>query len=201
MAASIVVTYDGRGVATMLSAATLLASPDRLGRALHDGVRAAGDKTRTVVRKTLRQQMGTKRYGAVVAATRSFIPGPMTYVIEGRGKGLPIFEFPVRGSRAKRRTWREQPRDAAGRFGPLPPSDIGFVTARPWRVARNFKRSFVAQDGTYKARLPGSQRTRKLFGPSVAKEIVKDAARAAFETTATREMDVQIAKRLARLVP
>ena len=201
MAASIVVTYDGRGVASMLFAATLLASPDRLGRALHEGVRAAGDKTRTVVRKSLHQQMGTKRYGAIVAATRSFIPGPMTYVIEGSGKGLPIIEFPVRGSRAKGRTWRDQPRDGAGRFGPLPPSDIGFVTARPWRVAHTFKRSFVAADGTYKARLPGSTRKRKLFGPSVAKEIVKGATRAAFETTAPREMDLQIGKRLSRILP
>ncbi|TPQ51970.1 hypothetical protein C2U72_05570 [Prosthecomicrobium hirschii] len=201
MAGSIVVSYDGRGVASMLTAATLLASRDRLGRALHEGVRAAGDKTRTVVRKTLHQQMGTKRYGTVVAATRSFIPGQMTYVIEGRGKGLPIIEFPVRGSRAKRRTWREQPRDAAGRFGLLPPTDIGFVTAQPWRVAHTFKRSFVAADGTYKARLPGSTRKRKLFGPSVAKEIVKGATRAAFEATAPREMDVQIGKRLARILP
>ena len=201
MAGSIVVTYDGRGVASILTAATLLASPDRLGRALHEGVRAAGDKTRTVVRKALHQQMGTKRYGTIVAATRSFIPGPMTYVIEGRGSGLPIVEFPVRGSRAKSRTWKDQRRDAAGRFGLLPPSDIGFVTARPWRVAHSFKRSFVAADGTYKARLPGSQRARKLFGPSVAKEIARDATRAAFEATAAREMDRQLAKRLARLVP
>ena len=201
MSGTIVVTYDGRGVASMLSAATLLASPDRLGRALHEGVRAAGDKTRTVVRKALHQQMGTKRYGTIVAATRSFIPAPMTYVIEGSGKGLPIIEFPVHGSRAKGRTWRDQPRDGAGRFGPLPPFDIGFVTARPWRVAHNFKRSFVAADGTYKARLPGSQRARKLFGPSVAKEIARDATRAAFEATAAREMDRQLAKRLARLVP
>ena len=201
MAASIAVTYDGRGVASMLSAATLLAAPGRLERALHDGVRAAGDKTRTVVRKSLHQQMGTKRYGTIVAATRSFIPGLMTYVIEGRGKGLPIIEFPVRGGRAKGRTWHDQPRDPAGQFGPLPPSDIGFVTARPWRVAHNFKRSFVAADGTYKARLPGSTRTRKLYGPSVAKEIVKDATLAAFETTAPREMEVQIVRRLARIVP
>ena len=201
MAGTLVVTYDGRGVASMLSAATLLASPDRLGRALHDGVRAAGDKTRTAVRKTLHEQMGTKRYGKIVAATRSFIPGPMTYVIEGRGKGLPIIEFPVRGRSAKGRTWRDQPRDAAGRFGPLPLSDVGFVTARPWRVAHTFKRSFVAADGTYKARLPGSTQTRSLFGPSAAKEIVKDATRAAFEATAPLEMEAQLAKRLGRLVP
>ena len=201
MAGTIVVTYDGRGVASMLSSAMLLASPGRLERALHEGVRSAGDKSRTVVRKSLHQQMGTKRYGTIVAATRSFIPAPMTYVIEGSGKGLPIIEFPVRRSRAKGRTWRNQPRDGAGRFGPLPPSDIGFVTARPWRVEHNFKRSFVAADGTFKARLPGSTRKRKLFGPSVAKEIVKDATRAAFETTASREMDLQIGKRLARILP
>ncbi|MBT9291836.1 hypothetical protein [Prosthecodimorpha staleyi] len=201
MSGTIVVTYDGRGIASMLSAAMLLAAPGRLERALHEGVRAAGDKTRTVVRKSLHQQMGTKRYGTVVAATRSFIPGPMTYVIEGSGKGLPIVEFPVRGSRTKGRTWRQQPRDGAGRFGPLPPSDIGFVTARSWRVAHNFKRSFVAADGTYKARLPSSPRTRKLFGPSVAKEIVKGATCTAFEATALREMEANLAKRLARIVP
>ena len=201
MAGSIVVTYDGRGVASILTAATLLASPDRLGRALHEGVRAAGDKTRTVVRKALHQQMGTKPYGTIVATTRSFIPDPMTYVIEGHGSGLPIIQFPVRGSKTKGRTWRDQPRDAAGRFGLLPPTDIGFVTARPWRVAHNFKRSFVAADGTFKARLPGSTRTRKLFGPSVAKEIVKGATLAAFEATAPREMDLQIGKRLTRIVP
>jgi len=201
MSGTIVVTYDGRGVASMLSAAMLLASPDRLGRVLHEGVRAAGDKTRTVVRKSLHQQMGTKRYGTIVTATRSFIPGPMTYVIEGSGKGLPIVEFPVRGSRAKGRTWRDQPRDGAGRFGPLPPTHIGFVTATPWRVAHNFKRSFVAADGTFKARLPSSARTRKLFGPSVAKELVKGATRTAFEATAMREMEAQIATRLARVAP
>lgn len=210
MAASIqiVARYDGSGLLTMMRSAQTLASPARYERALHEGVRAAGDKVRTIVRRSLHQQMGTKRYGDIVKATRSYIPGRMQYAIDGNGKGLPIASFPVR---AKKRAslrwspsehWRVQRRGKDGRFGAIKAGDEAGVTAKPWRVAHTFKRSFVDGAGIFRAMLPGKTkgRGRQLFGPSPAKEIVRGATAQAFERDGQRELQIQVGKRLARIL-
>lgn len=200
----ITVTYDGQGLYRMLRAAETLASPARMERLLRDGMLGAGRATLTQVRSALHAQMGTKRKTLIFRDTRGFVKAGwaegLAYTIEGRGKGLPINEFRVSGSRQKGRTWRDQPRNALGRFGPLPPSDKGFVTGYPWNVAHNFKRSFVAADGKFKARLPGGG-VRLLYGPAVAKEIVQGATLARFMSESTVQMHRHIGRRLQRLLP
>lgn len=206
-AVRIVARYDGSGLLTMMRSAQTLASPARYERALHEGVRAAGDKVRTVVRKALHKQMGAKRYAAIVKATRSYIPGRMQYAIDGSGKGLPIKEFPVRARKVDPRrlhsklVWMVQKRDKRGRFKPLKPLGDN-VTANVWGVVHRFKRSYEGRDGVFRAILPDHPRGkgRRLFGPSPAKEIIKAETAAAFNRDGPRELDTQIGRRLARIL-
>lgn len=208
----LIAAYDPSGVRKMMGAVERLSNVDKIERALHEGVRAAGDKVRTQVRRALHRQMGTKKYGTIVKATRSYVPGRMAYAIEGSGKGLPIEEFPVSASDDIRLRWRWSPkwhwrlqsRQANGRFGAIDASSTGKagVVAQPWRVTHPFKRSFVDMQGVYRAALPGKRgRGRKLYGPAAWKEIVRGETVATFQRIAPREMEAQIGKRLARLVP
>jgi hypothetical protein len=206
-AIQIVARYDGSGLLTMMRSAETLASPARYERALHEGARAAGDKVRTVVRKALQRQTGVKRYAVIVKATRSYIPGRMQYAIDGSGKGLPITDFPVRARKVDPRRfhpkliWQIQKRDKMGRFKGLKPLGDN-VSANVWGVAHRFKRSYEGRDGIFRAILPEHPRGkgRRLFGPSPAKEIVKAETAAAFNRDGPRELDLQIWRRLARIL-
>ena len=144
-------------------------------RALKEGLGEGGDKVRTKVRKALRAQTNVKKAESVNSRTSSVRAG-LEYIIKGTGKGIPIEEFPV--------------------------SAPGHVTASPWGVARVFKRSFVRPDtGAYSARLSSKRfPVRKLFGPSIAKEIVKDQSLAAFEAGVRSDVIPIIEKRLARIL-
>lgn len=186
-----------------------LAGP-RVHKVLREGLREGGDKVRTKVRRALKEQMGVKRYGVVVKHVVGVLghSGALTYVIRGDGKGLPIEEFPVRAKAgpgairwSAREHWKLQPRESLGRFGKIqdvPPE----VTASPWGIARTFKRSFVGRGG-YRAAIPGDKggwMMRKLFGPSVAKEIVKDRSARAFEMAVRTDVLPAVEKRLGRLL-
>jgi hypothetical protein len=183
-----------------------LAEP-RVRQILSEGLGEGGDKVRTQVRRALKAQTGVKRYGAVVERVTSFNSG-LTYVICGSGKEMPIEEFPVRAKAGQgavrwssREHWKLQVRESFGKFGKIqdvPPE----VTASPWGVARTFKRSFVGRKG-FRAAIPGGKRgwlARKLFGPSVAKEIVKGQSASAFEVSVRTDVLPAIEKRLARLM-
>lgn len=169
------VRYDDRGVLRMKIGCRRLYGP-RKHQVIRETLMAAGGKTRTRVRRALRQQMGTKRIGVINRNTRSYLSdGGRAYVIEGRGKGLPIEEF--KGLRVLRRG----------------------VRAAPWNVARVFKRSFA--NGGFRARLTRRRfPVRRLYGPSIAKEIVKDDALDAFLETGPREVAMILPKKLARLI-
>jgi len=205
--AKLVTTYTPGDVNRMMSAAVTMASPGRLERLLKSAIQNAGRTTLTQVRNALHGQMGTKRKTLIFRDTRGFVAAGwaqgIAYTIEGRGKGLPITEFRAQGAKgadAKGRTWRQQSRDAKGRFGELPKTDKGFVTAYPWNVAHNFKRSFVAQSGAFKARLPDGK-VRSLYGPAVAKEIVLGATAARFMSVSQALMAEHVGRRLARILP
>ena len=152
----------------------------RLHRAITEGLREGGDKTRTAVRRALVQQTGVKAYKSITSRTRSFADhNGLRYTIVGTGKGMKIAEFPTRGTR-----------------GPG-----GGVTSHPWSVHHKFKRSFVGTGklaGRLLARLPGPrkevwkaggmygvhkvkmQQFRGLYGPSIAKEIGQGQSASAF---------------------
>lgn len=172
---------------------------DQLPQVERQGLAEGGDLVRTKIRRSLRHQMNTKGQGPINANTSGSLIDDRTYVIRGAGKGLPITDFPVKGGRKRIGNWRDQPRDGEGRFGPLPNNDAGKVVAQTWGVAHRFKRSYALADGTMVARLPGTRSVRKLFGPSVAKEIGKDETAATFEATAAKTVEACIFKRLGRL--
>jgi hypothetical protein len=174
--AAFVVSYDGSGTQRFLVGARKLASP-AVQRAMVETLGQAGDKTRTAVRRALWRQTAAKKYGTIVAATRSYIlPAVLEYRIEAKGKGLPIEEF--KGLRVTRRG----------------------NAAAPWNSARTFKRSFA--NGGYRARL-GSARfpVRRLFGPSMPKEIIKDQSAETFERTGAAEVARILPRRVGRLMP
>ncbi|ACL55637.1 hypothetical protein [Methylobacterium nodulans] len=155
--------------------------PAKAQRAMAEGLNEGGDKTRTPVRRDLREQTNVLRYGTIVSRTktRRAYPGHLEYAIDGTGKGLPIKEFPVR---------------AAARSP---------VTAQPWGVAHTFARSFkTSAKGLLRARL-GPERfpIRALYGPAIPKEIIKDRVAAHFEATAPGLVEAAVLKRLARLLP
>lgn len=194
------------------SLATILAPlqnlPEKAQRAMREGLQEGGNKVRTKVRKALQKQMGVTKYGVIVSNTTGTIANAgLNYIIRGTGKGLPIENFPVKGKAAggadrwsRRRHYLLQGRDGRGRFGKLKDTPDE-VTASPWAVSRTFKRSFVGGGG-YRAAIPhgGKFRIRKLYGPSVAKEIVKDASLASFQASVRIDVAPAIEKRLARVL-
>ena len=154
---------DSRALAALATRFGRLHGDGRLHRAITEGLREGGDKTRTAVRRALVQQTGVKAYKSITSRTRSFAEdGGLRYVIVGAGKGMPLREFPAKIARG------------AG----------GGVSGTPWATAHKFKRSFAlrgrdidsARARTTSKRFP----IRKLYGPSVAKEIVKGQSASAF---------------------
>lgn len=176
MVASFVVTYDGAATKRFIVSAQKLAGP-ATRRAMVETLGAAGGKTRTAVRRALQHQTAARSYSVVTGATRSTLfPAALEYRIEARGKGLPIENF--KGLRITGKG----------------------VSASPWNVARLFKRSF-ANHG-YRARLGKSRfPIRRLFGPSIPKELVKDESAEAFERTGPAEVARILPRKLGRLLP
>lgn len=136
-------------------------------RAFNRALNSEGNKVRTQVRRTLRQQSRTLRQqtGAKAALinreTRSIRStfSNLTYTIEARGDYLGLSHF--------------SPRQFA--YG---------VRAKPWGRWQRFDSAFLVgslagnafvREGS--ARLP----IRKMFGPAIPKEMVQDATRDAFE--------------------
>lgn len=197
------------------SLANLIAPFDRLVEGglepLGEALQKGGEKTRTQMRRALKGQTNVKTYGTIVAHVTGKRAG-LAYTITGRGKGLPIREFPVRVSRSRRQWvrwsprehWRLQKRNASGQFGALPDiSEAGEVNAVPWGVGRTFKRSFAMPDGRLRQAVKGGKRGWKLhalFGPSIAKEIVKDEALATFYRSVETDIVPAVERRLMSLL-
>lgn len=143
-----------------------------------EGLNQGGDKVRTKVRRALKDQTGVRRYGTIVEKTDSVRAGAaLEYRILGKGKGLPIREF------------RVSARTGSG------------VNASPWNVARTFKRSFKTKArGLLKARL-GAERfpIRSLYGPAIAKEIVKDRSVATFQQAVRTDVLPIVLRKLSGL--
>ena len=157
------IRFDANAIKRLADRMGRMHGDGRLHRAITEGLREGGDKTRTAVRRALVQQTGVKAYRSITSRTRSFAEnGGLAYVIVGAGKGMPINEFKTKIARG------------AG----------GGVLSAPWAVGRQFQRSFgLKGKGVDGARARTSNKRfpiRKLYGPSVAKEIVKGQSAAAF---------------------
>lgn len=153
--------------------------PQAIARGLNEG----GNKVRTQVQHALQRQTGLVKYRSVTSRllTISASPGKLDYQIIAKGRpAIPIKEF-----RVKR-----------GPHG---------VVAFPWAKEHDFKRSFVGSggrvSGAFMARI-GKERfpVRRLFGPSLAKELDKDQSAEAFNSGASAFVPPAIEKHLDKLL-
>ncbi|WP_336801701.1 hypothetical protein [Kaistia sp. MMO-174] len=184
--------------------------PAQASKELANGLSDGGLKLRTSVRRALRTQMGTKSAAPINLRTPSKLDrGGLSFTIYGNGKGLPIFDFPVRMSRSKRalvrwsprQHWQLQPRNASGQFGPIRDTPEAAVSAMVWGNMHAFQRSFVGPRGPRAIRGGAKGGMRQLFGPSVAKELGIDQSLVAFKTGIGSIIEPSISRRLARLLP
>lgn len=173
------ITVDvGPGIAQFES--RMRAMPGKARLAMADGLNEGGALQFTAQKPVLVHQMGTKGKGPVTRRmkARRASPGRLDFTIEGRGRGLPIQDFPVR---------------------------VGaHVTATPWGVGHDFgPRSFRSKvKGRLRRRVGTARMPIEAFnGPSVAKEIGKDASGAEFEAHAAARVERCVMKRLGRMLP
>ena len=148
---------------------------DALARGLNEG----GDRVRTQFQRGLWKQTGAKQYKSITSRVRNqrAHAGGLVYAIIGTGKGMPIKEFPV------------------GLSG-------GHVLGMPWGTPHLFARSFGIQgrgvDG-FRARLSSKRfPIRKLYGPSVPKEMGRGAMPALFLFSAQEFVPPAIVKHLSK---
>ena len=152
--------------------ATKLASVGKnIGSALARALNHTGDKARTQVARALVKQTGVK-YGAVrkVLSTRLASRSTLVYRIIGAGGYISLKEFDARQT-------------SKG------------VSAAPWGKRRVFPHTFiVASLGGHVFERKGHQRLpiRKLWGPAIPKEMLKDQSRRAFETTVAAELPSRV---------
>jgi hypothetical protein len=167
------ITVSGNIAAIIGPISSLAAGGGR--QALQEGLGDGGDKVRTKVRKAMRAQTNPLKYETITSRVSGSRFG-LAYIIKGDGKATPINLFPH--------------------------SAPGAVTAAPWGVSRTFKRSFVRPDtGALSARTTSKRfPVRKLYGPNMAKEVVKGQSLAAFEVGAGSDVLPAIERRLARLL-
>ena len=152
--------------------------PQAIARGLNEG----GDKVRTQVQHALQRQTGLVKYRSVTSRVHTMRahPGSLKYQIIAKGKpAIPIKEFRV----------------TIGPHG---------VVAFPWAKEHDFKRSFVGNgrvSGALLART-GKERfpVRRLFGPSLSKELDKDQSAEAFNSGASAFVPPAIEKHLDKLL-
>jgi hypothetical protein len=139
--------------------------------ALAHAINRTGDKARTQVTRSLGKQMGLP-YGAVRKALVT-IPASgdrLVYKIVAKGGYMSLKEFGA----------VQKPKG---------------VQAAPWGKRRVFPHTFIVPslgghvfERVGRSRLP----IRKLWGPAVPKELVKDQSKAAFEQTVAADLPRQI---------
>ncbi|XWN29942.1 MAG: hypothetical protein ROR55_20970 [Devosia sp.] len=191
------IRLEGEGINRMLYAAEALGERGR--REFSRGLQAGGKKTTTEIKKALVFQTAVKKR-PIDRAINGRSQGLLTYIIHADGKGVPIKDMrKVAGGKHSKRDrkrlrqhyGKNQPRDARGRFADWPIEDrrkfekltrgiVGDnVTATVWKDNRTFFQSFRAGKDKFVAiRSDGTQ--QRLYGPSPAKEAVKDESAAAF---------------------
>jgi hypothetical protein len=139
------------------------------------GLGEGGLRVRTMVRRSLREQMNVKTMKAVNQRTSSYLNiAGLSFHIKASGPGLPISNFKT--SVTPRGVWSD-----------------------PWGNGRVFARSF-SSGGKLRARR-GATRfpIRSLRGPSPAKELVKDRTQVTFENAGHSIILPIIAHRLGKL--
>ncbi|WP_406856671.1 hypothetical protein ABEG18_03280 [Alsobacter sp. KACC 23698] len=147
--------------------------------ALRDALNREGDKGRTQIKRALIRQTGIK-YSQIEKATRTIRASTsrLTYELRASGEETNLNLFAAK-------------QGAEG------------ASARPRNVRRLFPHTFIV--GRYGAKVfkrEGGARhpIRQVFGPNIAREIVKGESRHTFEAIAPRLTD-QVGKMIARFLP
>jgi hypothetical protein len=166
-------------------AAELARLRTRIPLAIARGLNEGGDKVRTQVRATMRQQTGLVRLKSVTerSSTIRAFPGQLAYTIVFKGKPTKPAEFVTRVKK-----------------GPG-----GGVTVRMWGVDHRFPRSFqiagVSGTAGLRMRLGGPRfPVRGFDGPNLAKEAVKGDVAETFTRETNSLVMPMIEKRIARII-
>lgn len=135
--------------------------------ALARAINHTGNKARTQVGRALVKQVGAK-YGVIKDAltTRPASPSSPVYRIIAKGGYISLKRFGARQTR------------------------LG-VSAAPWGKRRVFPHTFIVPSlGGHVFERKGKSRVpiRKLWGPAIPRELVKDQSKVAFETTVAAEL-------------
>ncbi len=197
------VSYKRQGMTDFIVASEHLTKAKALPR-MREGLKSAGGKMRTMVRKSVHKQANTKKYGSITKRVVGVLHhgGLMAYHIRGSKKAMPIEEIKglrVRGE-VRTGTWEDQTRTRSGRFEKIEGLAKGFVSARPWGNPHRFQRSYRHATRGLVAGV-GQAGLRPLYGPSIAKEVVQGETLEMFERDAGRLIEKEVAKKLARLLP
>jgi hypothetical protein len=160
-------------------AGRLEATRARLPRAIAQGLNQGGDRVRTVVQRTLKEQTSVTLYRSITSRMRTAraFEGSLAYQIIATGKGIPIKEFPVEVVQ-------------------------GGVEAETWGAEHLFKRSFRQRYlGGLRARIgTGRFPVRSLYGPALPKELGQGATPAAFAGAAAEFVPPALLRALGRVL-
>lgn len=169
----IVMSWQGNGIARLTFAADKLSGAQK-NTALRRALNHTGDKTKTRVKRTLAQQIGTtqaviNKYGPIRVKRAN--SGLLEYQIICRGGPIPLKHFGANQTRKG-------------------------VSAAPWKNRKVYKSAFIVGSAgghvfwrTGRARLP----IERVAGPNVPKEMAKDATAAAFQATVAGSLPARVA--------
>lgn len=151
--------------------ARLVAAGKSIRPALARALNHTGDKARTQVARVLVKQTGAK-YAAIRKAMHSKPAsiGALMYRIVSSGGYMSLKEFGARQTNKG-------------------------VSAAPWGKRRVFPHTFIVSSlggHVFERKGPSRLPIRKLWGPALPKEMVKDQSKAAFETTVATELPARV---------
>lgn len=173
------VELRGRGIAVFTAGVERLAS-DKTRAAARMALNDTGRRANTQVKRTLTKQTGLKSGAIQKGVKQQFASNArLEFRIIGTGKHFGLTDFGAR----------------QGKRG---------VSAAPWGTRRIFPRTFLAPKlGNQvfvrlgRARLP----IKKLWGPSIPREMVRDQVPKTFTSMAATILPAQLRRQLARLMP
>ena len=174
------VGFRGRGIAAEFeSVARVLRevpvqAPLEVARGLNDG----GNQVRTIVQRTLKDQMGLAKLSDVIKVVRTVPASPdhLRYEITSSKGGMNIQDFNAIATPAG-------------------------IQAHVWGIDKTFKRSFVSKSGFMLARTGASRfPVRRLYGPAPYKELIKGETLAAFDRSVPLLVEPIVMRRVVKLL-
>lgn len=178
----LVLTWNDKAGLTTIHRAVAAIETGRARTGLRRAINHTGDKTYTLVRRTLAKQMGLSAQKAFDQhrALKKKRASDLTlqYEIQTTGGAIPMKEF---NARKLGRGW----------------------SAAPWGKRRKFRHAFAVKrwgGNLYQRRTAARFPLEKLYGPNVSKELVKDATATAFHAIVSRDLPPRVMHELMRII-